>query len=75
MIHKYNIIVKENKDWHEWSDDRFLAEDDYFRIACESAKKEDCINFVKGSILHALAHQYVDKVPDVVTIEFTVIEE
>ena len=75
MLHEYNIIVTENKNWHDWMDDRFTAEDDCYHIRCESSNKDDCINFVKGALLHAMAHLYGNKVPDVVTVKFKVIEK
>ena len=76
MIKNYKIIVKENKKAiADWDSSKFEATDDYYGISSHSCNKDDCINFVKGSILHAVAHSFSDKVPDALTIIFVVIEK
>lgn len=59
----------------EWSEDRFEAKDSFYGIECCSSNKDKCINFVKGSLLHAVANGYSNEIPDNITIEFVVKNE
>jgi len=75
---KHIITVTENKDIPDWRiSERFEAIDDYYGISCFGSKKDECINFVKGSILHAIAHGYPDYsvVPDELIIKFEIVEK